>query len=252
MKKSSFIFYTSWKDAIKDLPPEVRLEVYESLISYVAEGSVGKLSPIAQIAFNFIKSSIDKDLETYIQKVERLRENASKGGIKTRELRNASKHQQKPANAANKQSDSNLDASKEGFLNGQDSSLQQIGGDNDYDNVYDSKRDVTIKKKGVGFSFDFVEEDFRIAFEKWCEYKISRKEKYTSELSLREAYKRLLSLSDNNPAKAILVIDFSIANNYSGLFAPSDDAGKRELGMVLPPSGPDKYLGDAALWKKGK
>ena len=31
MERNSFIFYKGWREAIKDLPDDVRLEIYESM-----------------------------------------------------------------------------------------------------------------------------------------------------------------------------------------------------------------------------
>ena len=55
-----FSFYISWRDAIRDLPDDVRLEVYEAAIEYAATGIQPALKPLARVAFNFIKDDIDR------------------------------------------------------------------------------------------------------------------------------------------------------------------------------------------------
>ena len=59
MERNSFIFYKGWREAIKDLPDDVRLEIYESIIEYATTGNLRGLKPMANIAFNFIKIDID-------------------------------------------------------------------------------------------------------------------------------------------------------------------------------------------------
>ena len=54
MERNSFIFYKGWREAIKDLPDDVRLEIYESIIEYATTGNLRGLKPMANIAFNFI------------------------------------------------------------------------------------------------------------------------------------------------------------------------------------------------------
>ena len=80
MNRDSFIFYKDWKEAIKDLPDDIRLEIYESVIEYATSGNIKGLKPMANIAFNFIKTNIDRDAERYMSIVERNRENGKNGG----------------------------------------------------------------------------------------------------------------------------------------------------------------------------
>lgn len=58
-----FTFYISWRNAIKDLPDNVRLEVYEAAVEYVDKGTLPELSSFARIAFNFIKDDIDRQMQ---------------------------------------------------------------------------------------------------------------------------------------------------------------------------------------------
>ena len=80
MERNSFIFYKGWREAIKDLPDDVRLEIYESIIEYATTGNLRGLKPMANIAFNFIKIDIDRDTEKYMSIVERNKSIGSKGG----------------------------------------------------------------------------------------------------------------------------------------------------------------------------
>lgn len=80
MERKTFVFYKEWRDAIKDLPNDVRLELYDSIMEYAFSGKIEGLKPMASIAFNFIKPAIDRDTAKYISKSEANRINGHKGG----------------------------------------------------------------------------------------------------------------------------------------------------------------------------
>jgi hypothetical protein len=74
---------------------------------------------------------------------------------------------------------------------------------------------VKEKKKE---EYGFVSPEYLQPFIDWIEYKKARKESYKNEKSIKAFYKKLLRLSENDPKKAILIIEDSMANNYAGLF----------------------------------
>jgi len=78
--KESFVFYKSWKEALTDVPDDIRLEVYDCIIEYAFSGKVPSLKPMAKMAFNFIKNDIDRASEKYNKIVDRNRDNGKKGG----------------------------------------------------------------------------------------------------------------------------------------------------------------------------
>lgn len=83
----------------------------------------------------------------------------------------------------------------------------------------ESKEKVARKRKGPDLSF--VEPAFQPIMADWLSYKSERGQTYRP-LGLQRCYERLLTLSGNDAAKARRIVDFSIANNYSGLFPPHD------------------------------
>lgn len=118
MAKKSFVFYKEWRDAISDLPNDVRLEIYDGIIDYATTGDIPALKPMAKIAFNFIKTSIDRDAERYMSITERNRVNGVKGGRPKKET------QQEPTKPT-------------GFsVNPQEP--KKADNDNDNDNEYDN------------------------------------------------------------------------------------------------------------------
>ena len=58
-KRKSFVFYIEWQEVLMEYPEEVRLEVYDAIIEYVASGTILELKPMAKMAFSFIKKEID-------------------------------------------------------------------------------------------------------------------------------------------------------------------------------------------------
>jgi hypothetical protein len=78
--KESFIFYKSWMEALKDVPDDIRLEVYDCIIEYAFSGKIPSLKPMAKMAFNFIKNDIDRASEKYAKIVDRNRNNGKNGG----------------------------------------------------------------------------------------------------------------------------------------------------------------------------
>ena len=65
IKRKSFVFNIEWQEVLMDYPPEVRLEVYDAIIEYVASGTLSELKPLAKMAFSFIKKQIDYNNDKY-------------------------------------------------------------------------------------------------------------------------------------------------------------------------------------------
>ncbi|MBP3511146.1 MAG: hypothetical protein J6K19_03795 [Prevotella sp.] len=77
MERDSFIFYRSFYEAVKELPKDIRLEVYTAIMEYALYGkSPEGLKPFARGIFTLIKPSIDSNNTRF--------ENGCKGGRKPR------------------------------------------------------------------------------------------------------------------------------------------------------------------------
>ena len=63
-----------------DYPAEVRLEVYDAVIDYVASGTTTELKPQAKMAFSFIKKQIDNNNERFEEIVSKRSAAGKKGG----------------------------------------------------------------------------------------------------------------------------------------------------------------------------
>ena len=122
------------------------------------------------------------------------------------------------------------------------SQSQPLGSDNDneYDNDYDYE---TSKKNGSlcapkgyeRFKFDFVQPPYRAPFLEWLAYKRERREKYTTQRTLKACYNNLVKLSGGSPAVARKMVEQSEANNWAGLFKlknSDNDGDKRSNNTV--------------------
>ena len=83
MKKEFLLFYSSWYTVIKDLPAEIKLEIYEATIEYGLYGTTTELTPMANIAFGFIKDDIDRNAKTY-EEIKKQRSEAGRKGSEAR------------------------------------------------------------------------------------------------------------------------------------------------------------------------
>lgn len=73
----------------------------------------------------------------------------------------------------------------------------------------------------------FVDKEFVGVWKAWLDYKKSNKALYRTSKSAKRAYDKLISLSDNNVDKAVLVVNQSIESNWKGLF-PVKEVPKQE------------------------
>ena len=82
-KKEAFLFKKSWKDALAHWRDDIKLEVYEAIMSYAFTGIEPNISDVAMMAFSFIKADIDANNAKYDDVVEKRKE-AGKRGMASR------------------------------------------------------------------------------------------------------------------------------------------------------------------------
>lgn len=80
MARESFILYKSFYLPIKELSIEEKGQMLDAIFQYHTEGKICELSPVCQMAFNFMKGQFERDDEKYQKVVERNRTNGAKGG----------------------------------------------------------------------------------------------------------------------------------------------------------------------------
>jgi uncharacterized protein YdaU (DUF1376 family) len=79
----------------------------------------------------------------------------------------------------------------------------------------------SIENENIVLSLDFSfikENNWKILFFEWLEYKKAKKQSYKTQDSIEECFNNLVEISDNNLDVARKIINQSKANNYAGLF----------------------------------
>lgn len=78
-----FNFKSSWFDALKDMPNNVRRQVYDAIIQYCCTGTVAELKSVAKGAFAVIKYDIDSVDKAEAEKQQSLSEKRSEAAKKS-------------------------------------------------------------------------------------------------------------------------------------------------------------------------
>ena len=138
-KKETFVFRISWQEVLMGYPSEVRLEVYDAIVEYVASGTLPKLKPLANMAFSFIRRDIDADDARYAETVQR-RAEAGRKGMQARWSSDSENNNK--SNNDNKSNDSYQDITNVTNI----TTITNIT-DNDYDNDYDLKEENILKEE---------------------------------------------------------------------------------------------------------
>mgnify|MGYP004497901691 FL=1 len=75
MQRDSMVFYRSFHEATKELPPEIYKEAMVALMDYALDGELNKVSAYANMFLQMAKPQVDANNQRYI--------NGSKGGRKS-------------------------------------------------------------------------------------------------------------------------------------------------------------------------
>jgi hypothetical protein len=212
MCKKTFVFNCEWQEVLVDYPAEVRLEVYDAIIEYVATGTLSELKPMAKMAFSFIKKEIDYNNQKYADVIVK----RIKAGQKGNEVRWSDNYRK------NRKCDTCDKPIANIAVNVNDNVNVNVN-DNDNDIIKESLKEKsensqkpTIKKQEKETSDK--EKEWQAIFSEWLDYKRERKESYKSARSVVLALRHLQELSSNDTEVARQIIEQSMANNYAGLF----------------------------------
>lgn len=77
-----------------------------------------------------------------------------------------------------------------------------------------SKKDA----KKTTYDYSFVEPSLQTPFEEWIKYKKSKRQMYKRQCDVELCYKKLKEYSGGDSAKAMLIVEQSMTNNWDGLF----------------------------------
>lgn len=72
-------------------------------------------------------------------------------------------------------------------------------------------------------------EPFKAAWEEWLAYRKERRLPSYKPVGLKKTLTRLIQLADNSEAEAIKIIDYSISQNYQGLFKERSYAANKSI-----------------------
>ena len=192
MDRSSFVFYKDWKDAISGLPDDQRLEVYESVIEYATSGKVPMLKPMAGLAFNFIKTTIDRDIEKYMSIAERNRINGKGGG---RPPKLNPKEPKKPS----------------GFFGNPEKPKKP---DSDSDSVIVNDREPPTPFS-QNFNLDFCDDKWKKLLLRWAEWREVNIKRPLIQCQIESAYSMLSGYSFDEASQ---IIEISISNGWDNLY----------------------------------
>ena len=86
-EKTSFVLHTSYAPAVHRLSDEDAGALFKGLFAYVDSDTVPTLSPLADMAFAFIRDMLDRDADKYARTCQRRAEAGRRGGIASGETR---------------------------------------------------------------------------------------------------------------------------------------------------------------------
>lgn len=96
-KKTSVLFYTDWAKPLRSLPMEDVGQLFCAILEYTETGAVPQLdSPVAAMAWEFIRQRLDASIEKWDATREKRRQAGRRGALVTN-----SKERQTAANPAN-------------------------------------------------------------------------------------------------------------------------------------------------------
>lgn len=147
--RNSFIFYSSYYDAISELPEDEQGLIYKAIIDYaIAKKEPHNLTPACRMCFKLIKPTIDAALSRYDASVE----NGKKGGAP------------KGNSNAQKQPKNNLETTEEQPRNNLETSEIQAKNNLDIDIDMDIDKDID-----KDIDFELVNKNkFNIEFQETC------------------------------------------------------------------------------------
>lgn len=196
-KKKAFLLYTDMRERMSKLKNEEAGVLFKAILDYAADGKpIATDNRLLEYAFSEVKQQLDRDAEKY----ETIKSKRAEAGAE-----GARKRWEKARTAEKSMTDTNRNNDAPQETEKANAAASE-----------DAKSDVPEGYEK--FSFEFVSAVYKVAFFKWLNYKRERREKYKGQSSLEAAYKRLIDCCHGDSAKAAVVVENSMANNWAGLF----------------------------------
>lgn len=105
--------------------------------------------------------------------------------------------------------------------------------------LIDKQPVIKVKLTDAQLFVDSITNEWKPIVQRWLDYKKEKGQSYKGKTSLATMYKSLLSKSGNSASKGLEIVDFSIGNNYSGLFEPKGNVASQS-GKILQPTTDEK------------
>ena len=150
-EKKSFVLYNEYQKHIEKLSDEEAGKLFKALFTYCESGDVTELPPMADMAFSFMQTQIDKDTKKYEERCKKSRQ--------------AAKTRWKNAEYAEAEHSANADSSNAQNANACErisSNAQNADNDNEYDNDNDNTYGINtntvqkLTKSEVDLFFDSI------------------------------------------------------------------------------------------------
>ncbi|OPZ76638.1 MAG: hypothetical protein BWY78_01308 [Alphaproteobacteria bacterium ADurb.Bin438] len=199
-QRDSFIFYRSFYEALKELPDDDRLALYDAIAKKSLDFEDTDLTGIRKALFTLISPQIEANQKRFF--------NGKQPKDKQKESINETNNKQEKSKteANNKQTISKAEANNNVNVN------VNVKEKNIINNIPKEK----TKSEVLENDFE-INENLKPSFERWIDYRKKIKKPIKSA-SLKACYEQLCTLSSFDGEIASLVVNQSIANGYQGLF----------------------------------
>ena len=188
--RDSFVFYRSFYEAAKQLPPEMYKTVMDAICSYALNGDEPELEGVELAIFTLVKPQIDANTKRY--------ENGKKGG-RPKGSTNQTETKQKPNNNQKRtEPESNVNVNV-----------------NENENV----KNINKKKEDL---FSDVPSELKDAFAEWVEMRKKIKKPVMTKSTVTRALNSLYKLS-NDVGTQIKIINQSTDHCWQGFFSLKEE-----------------------------
>ena len=177
-EKTSFVLHTAHAAPVRKLADEDAGQLLKGLFVYVETGTLPKLSPLADMAFAFIRERLDADAARYTQTCQRRAEAGKKGGRprKQEEANESKKSNSFSEKQKNPDTDADTDSDAEyptGILSPQAPQGAAVSQIIQHLNVktgakFSSTSKATIRLIGARLSEGYAVQDFITVIDRQC------------------------------------------------------------------------------------
>lgn len=206
MKKESFLIYKDFYKPIEELTDQELGSLFRAIFRYQID-EVEEVDPLIRIPFRFFVNQFRIDQIKYDKRVKSAQENGRLGGRPKREPNETQK------------TDSVIKEPKK--------AVNVNVNDNDNVNV---KENVNVKSlKSQDVVFPFSSDQFSEAWDQWKDYKKTQfRFSYKSSRTEQTALKKLQELSEGEERTALLILEQSVGNGWSGLFSIKNESNNQK------------------------